>query len=123
MEKKGKILAVTPGPGPAVAVVVAWPNLSELESFGASAFTIPRDSRLEWTYDPERAEVKTRWTLQAERLGGGAPTGLWQGWLPHHVRKTKHALKLDGPGYVTPRGPLRTAFGCAPSRPRPARRR
>ncbi len=111
VEKKGKILAVTPGPGPAVAVVVALPNRAALETFRASSFTIPRDSRMEWTYAPERAEVNTRWTLQTERLGGGVPTGLWQGWLPHHVRKTKHALKLDGPSFITPRGPLRTAFG------------
>ncbi len=70
VERKGKILAITPGPGPAVAVVVALPDLSALETFRASAFTIPRDSRLEWTYEPERAEVQHPVDL-ADRAAGG----------------------------------------------------
>lgn len=111
VEQKGAVLAITPGRGPAVAVITALPDKTSVDPFRASAFTVPRDSRVEWNYEPTRAQVRTRWTLQTERLGGGTATGLWQGWLPHHVRRTQNNLKLNGPAYTTPRGPLRTAFG------------
>ncbi len=111
IERKGNTLAISPGRGPAIAVVVALPNKTSLAAFAPSAFSVPRDSRMEWTYDAVGARVNTRWTLETVRLDGGAPTGLWQGWLPHHLRRTEHALKLQGPAYATPRGALRLAFG------------
>jgi endoglucanase Acf2 len=75
------------------------------------AFAIPRKTAVSWEYSPEKATVKTTWTIEAEALKG-TNTQVIQGWLPHHWRNTTNDLKLSPAfTYLSPRGPLKCGIG------------
>jgi endoglucanase Acf2 len=82
----------------------------DLKLFRQFAFAIPRDSQMSWEYQPEKAQVVTKWRLTTQPLQG-AEKRLIQGWLAHHWRDTTNDLKLDGPQYLTPRGTMKCAVG------------
>ena len=111
-EKENNAITVTLGQGYPLLTVCAPRDRNSLSQFAESAGAIPRDSRVDWTYSPEKAEVRTHWTLQTDAVRGSNHS-VWQGWIPHHLRRTKHALKLSGPTYATPRGQMKTALGTA----------
>ena len=83
---------------------------SDLALFHQFAYAIPRDSKMTWDYQPEKAQVVTKWHLTTQPLQG-TETRLVQGWLAHHWRDTINDLKLDGPQYLTPRGTMKCAVG------------
>ena len=107
----GDSLSVTfPNPAAGYLVVGALTSTNDLATFRNYAFAIPRDSRVDWTFDPEHARVRTSWRVFAEALKG-AGTNVLQGWLPHHYRTTTNDLAFLGRDYLTPRGRLRLAAG------------
>ena len=81
--------------------------------FAQCAYSIPRDSRMDWSYDARRGKVTTTWTVKTEPLLAGKADVVLQGWLAHHWRGAAGDAKLTGPEYLTPRGPLRTSLGNA----------
>lgn len=83
---------------------------ADITLFRRFAFAIPRQTRLNWSYDPQRAEVTTKWHIETEPLQG-TEKRLLQGWLPHHYRETVNDLKWAGPEYLSPRGTLKLATG------------
>ncbi|CAM2798687.1 glycosyl hydrolase [Rariglobus hedericola] len=85
----------------------------DLPLFARTAYSIPRDSRIGWDFDRDKGKVTTTWTVKTEPLVAGSPDTVLQGWLAHHWRDTKHALKLEGPVYLTPRGAMKTSIGNA----------
>ena len=91
-------------------VVCPLANASDLKLFHQYAYAIPRDSQMAWEYQPEKAQVVTRWHLATKNLQGSEKR-LIQGWLPHQWRGTTNDLKLDGPQYLTPRGAMKCAVG------------
>jgi endoglucanase Acf2 len=91
-------------------VVCALPRESELSLFYKHAYAVPRESRMDWTYDPASALVTTHWHLTTDLLRGTDHT-LIQGWLPHHYRDTTNDLQFTDFGYFTPRGRMRCAIG------------
>ncbi len=91
-------------------VVCPLPARTDLATFQQFAYAIPRDSRLTWTYSPEKATVETKWHLETEVLQG-TEKRLIQGWLPHHYRNTQNDLKFDTLTYLTPRGTMKCAPG------------
>ena len=91
-------------------VVCPLPKASDLETFHQFAFAVPRGSRMDWTYSPDRAEVQTYWHITTELLKG-TEHRLIQGWLPHHWRTAVNDLKLNGMQYLTPRGTMKCAVG------------
>lgn len=91
-------------------VICPLPGKQDLAHFYQFAYAIPRDSRLDWSYDPNAAQVVTLWKLTTELLKG-TEHRLIQGWLPHHYRDTTNDLKLDGLQYLTPRGTMKCAVG------------
>ncbi len=91
-------------------VVCLLPSPKDLATFARYAFAIPRDSRLTWEYDPQKAAVKTHWHLETQVLEG-TEKRLIQGWLPHHYRHTQSDFQMGGPQYLTPRGTMKCAVG------------
>lgn len=91
-------------------VVGLLKEASDLDDFAPYATSIPRSTKVEWTYDEASATVKTNWTVNAENLDGGAKAPVMQGFLPHAY---KHAVArdfaFDGPDYLSPRGTLKMA--------------
>ena len=91
-------------------VVCPLAKNSDLKLFHQFAYAIPRDSRMTWTYQPQSAQVVTKWHLETQPLQGSEKR-LIQGWLPHHWRGTTNDLKLTGPQYLSPRGTMKCAVG------------
>ncbi len=91
-------------------VVAALPGREALAKFHDLAFAVPRDSRLNWAYDPARGEVKTTWKLDTAPLKGAYHATL-QAWAPHHYREASNHLAFDGTEYASARGLLKCAPG------------
>jgi endoglucanase Acf2 len=91
--------------------VAAMQQARDLATLALCAYAIPRDSRVDWSYDARRGDVDTTWTVKTEPLVPGQPDVVLQGWLPHHWRGVSSALTLDGPQYLTPRGTLKCSRG------------
>ena len=113
-DEGGLHLKFTPG---AVAnrflSVAAMSDAKDLSLFAQAAYSVPRDSRIDWAFDGARGKVTTTWTVKTEPLVPGKPDVVVQGWLAHHWRDTVCSMKLDGPGYLTPRGVMKTSLGNA----------
>lgn len=84
---------------------------ADLAAFAPYAASIPRDTRVEWSYDEGQSRVDTRWTVTAENLrDAGAQAPVLQGFLPHAY---KYALAgatfgfVDNEGFTTPRGRMK----------------
>ena len=109
-EKRGLTLfpvSATPIP---FLIVGALPDLSQAKAFAKFAYTLPRDTRYEWSYQPESAEILTRWTVTPEILQGSVSQVL-QGWLPHQWRSTTHELNMTPLEYPTQRGLMKVSRG------------
>lgn len=97
------------------AVTALLPEEADLERFSPYATSVPRATKVDWSYDENRATINTTWSVTAENLRNpGAPAPVMQGFLPHVY---KHCLPgatldftaLDGLDYLTPRGTLKMA--------------
>ena len=97
----------------AFLTVAAMSGASDLALFAQGAYSVPRESRIDWAFDAGKGKVTTTWTVKTEPLVAGKPDVVVQGWLAHHWRDTAFTMKLDGPGYLTPRGPMKTSVGNA----------
>lgn len=91
-------------------VVSALPAKTNLAYFAQYAYAVPRDSQMNWTYDPAAGAVTTRWHLATQILKGSEPRVI-QGWLAHHWRETTHNLAFNGMNYSSARGLLKCAAG------------
>jgi endoglucanase Acf2 len=98
-------------PGRPLAAFAALEAPKDLAIAAQSAFSIPRDSRVDWSYDPRRGKVTTTWTVTTEPLLPGKPDVVLQGWLAHHWRGASTSIPLDGPQYLTPRGRMKSSLG------------
>jgi endoglucanase Acf2 len=94
----------------AFLVICPLPDAKSIALFRKTAFAVPRDTRLSWSYDRAAGTLTTTWKVEAEPLKGTSRAVL-QGWLPHHWRDNAAPLALDGPVYTTIRGPLKCATG------------
>lgn len=110
LESNGETIDVTFAGAKTYLVLCPLPARGDLAKFASFSDAIPRDSKMSWTYDPQKAQVETRWHLTTELLQGREHR-LIQGWLPHHWRDTTNDLKFDGLQYLTPRGTMKCAVG------------
>jgi endoglucanase Acf2 len=83
---------------------------NRLSFFAKYAYSVPRNSQMDWTYDTEGGKVSTNWTLTTECLQG-TEHNVIQGWIPHHYRNSTNAFSFTGDEYVTARGKLKCAVG------------
>jgi hypothetical protein len=84
---------------------------SQAGMLAPAAGAIPRESRFDFTYDPQAGAVSTTFTLSTDKLRPDAGEPL-QGWLTHHLHAAHHDLTEVGAPYpVTPRGPVHFARG------------
>ncbi len=95
-------------------VVGVMPKRQHLATFATHAPAIPRDSRIDWDYQPAQGRVATSWTLTTENLAGGTMHDVIQGFIPHHYHTahgTTNDFTTNDMAYATPRGELRCAVG------------
>ena len=99
------------------------PSEDAYKTLAPYASAIVRETRVDWRYDQDKAEVSTVWRVKTEDLrkgergtGNGENNGpvALQGFQPHHLKKTRLGFKcLDGLVWQTPRGKQRVAAGNA----------
>ncbi|MBQ7721602.1 MAG: hypothetical protein IJT64_01705 [Kiritimatiellae bacterium] len=99
------------------------PDEAAYATLSPYATAIIRETRVDWRYDQAKAEVSTVWRVKTEDLrrgngdeGAGKSVGpvALQGFLPHHLKKTRLGFKcLDKLVWQTPRGQQRVAAGNA----------
>ncbi len=86
---------------------------ADLTAFMDYAASIPRSTRVEWSYDEQSARVGTRWTVNADNLRDpDSPAPVLQGFLPHAYKYSLPGYSLsfiNGDGYMTPRGEMKLA--------------
>lgn len=86
---------------------------ADLTAFAPYAANVPRDTRVEWSYNEATARVNTLWQVDAENLRDGSTHApVMQGFLPHAYKyaTTGAALNFADPdGYATPRGQMKLA--------------
>lgn len=95
------------------AAVALLRSRADLASWQEYAMQVPRNTRVDWTFDEATSMMKTTWRVDTEDLRTGRPGGsVLQGFLPH---VNKWALNPDfaytGHEYLTPRGSMRLAAG------------
>lgn len=95
-------------------VVALLPSEAELAEYAKYAYSVPRDTRLSWSYDENSSLLKTTWHVDADNLRTpGAAASVMQGFLPHAYKYWVNGPVLDGPEYMSPRGSLRMAQASA----------
>ena len=81
-----------------------------LDELHATAFAVPRDTRMDYAYDPAAGKVTQRWDITTDALEGTDHDTV-QGWLQHQYADTTNNLRFTGATYATPRGTLKTTVG------------
>ncbi len=100
-----------PKTAPNMLAVALLHTATDLELLADYAYTIPRETKVEWSYDALAGQVKTIWNITAENLNGGSANVL-QGFIPHHYRGgAVPQFTFTDLEYATPHGKLRLATG------------
>ncbi len=88
-------------------------SVSDLATLAATAYSVPRDTKVTWSYDESSAMVTSTWTITADDLRTGS-TGatVMQGFIPHQYRGgANNSASFNSLEYTTPHGVLRLATG------------
>ena len=107
----GKVIKATFASPNGYLVVGTMPKATDLATFNTYAYTIPRDSKVSWSYNETTAKMSSTWELVNENLRGGTQLNQIQGWLPHSYKKTTRSFAFNGMEYATARGKLKCAVG------------
>ncbi|WP_147463538.1 discoidin domain-containing protein [Cellulomonas triticagri] len=108
-ERTGDVVAAAAGTPHLVLSALAADG-ADLDTMHATAFAVPRDTRMDDAYDSTAGTVTETWSLDTEALEGDGLDTV-QGWLPHQYRQAAHDLPFTGTTYATPRGEMRTTVG------------
>lgn len=94
-------------------VVGVLPSAADFSACKKYAYSVPRDTRVDWQYDESAGKVHTTWTVLADNLLGEGDAPVLQGFIPHHYRDTGNpcTLPFTGQSYLTPRGKMKMAVG------------
>jgi len=93
-------------------VVAQLPDVKAFDLFANHAYTMPTDSRFDFSYDQAAGTVTTTWKLTTRALESGASSSLIQGWLPHNYRGVVKSPELLGDyAYISTNGPIKLSVG------------
>ena len=92
-------------------VIYALTKADDFALFNDYAYTIPRDTRVDWNFSSEAGIVSTVWSFDTESLNDSAYQGVIQGFLPHHYNRTTMGFEFSGQEYLTGRGKMKMATG------------
>ncbi|MDN3479796.1 discoidin domain-containing protein, partial [Curtobacterium sp. APC 4022] len=81
-----------------------------LDDLQRTAFAVPRNTTMDYSYDPAAGQVEQRWSVQTDTLQGSDHDTV-QGWLQHQYAESTNDLHFTGATYPTPRGTMETTIG------------
>ncbi|MFD1630403.1 discoidin domain-containing protein [Pseudopedobacter beijingensis] len=87
------------------------PSAQDLDFYAAYAYTIPRNTTVDWNYNETTGEVVTNWNLDTENLKNETQKQVLQGFIPHHYKNSNLNFGFTGIEYLTPRGKMKMAIG------------
>ncbi|MFZ4896299.1 discoidin domain-containing protein [Plantibacter sp. Mn2098] len=97
--------------GTAYLVLSAVPKSGlTLDDLHKTAFAIPRDTTMAYTYDTAKGQVEQQWSVSTDTLQGDDHNTI-QGWLQHQYAESSNNLRFTGATYDTPRGVMKTTVG------------
>lgn len=103
--------AIDASAGTAYLVLSAVPksglSLDDLQQY---AFAVPRNTTMDYSYDPAKGQVEQRWSVDTDALQGTNHDTV-QGWLQHQYAESTNDLDFTGATYATPRGTMKTTIG------------
>jgi endoglucanase Acf2 len=89
------------------AVPTSGLSLDDLQKY---AFAVPRDTRMDYSYDAAAGQVEENWSVDTDALQGTNHDTV-QGWLQHQYADASTNLDFTGATYQTPRGTMKTTIG------------
>ena len=95
-------------------VVAMLAKADDLDDMAEYALAVPRDTRVNWSYDASQGRMTTTWHVDADNLATGQKASkVLQGFIPHQYRDTGFGctLPFNGMEYLTPHGKLKMAVG------------
>jgi endoglucanase Acf2 len=107
--RSGNVLEASSGTPYLVLSAVPEHGLT-LDELHRTAFAVPRDTRMEHSYDPAAANVRQQWSIRTDTLQGDDHDTV-QGWLQHQYADATTNLHFTGATYATPRGTMKTTVG------------
>ncbi|WP_146242483.1 discoidin domain-containing protein [Curtobacterium sp. MCPF17_047] len=103
--------AIDASAGTAYLVLSAVPESGlSLDRLQQYAFAVPRNTTMDYSYDPAAGQVEQQWSVQTDALQGSNHDTV-QGWLQHQYAETTNDLHFTGATYATPRGTMKTTIG------------
>lgn len=106
----GRTLAID-GDKVGYMVVALLPTMAHLEEYAEVALNVPRDTRVDWSYDERRGEIASTWRVDAVSLADGSRGDVLQGFLPHAYKGALRMPSFSTDTYLTPRGTMKMASG------------
>jgi endoglucanase Acf2 len=86
-------------------------STADLSYYKTFAYSIPRDTKVNWSYQPDKGKVDITWTITTQNLKGLAENRVVQGFLPHQYKNTVQDFSFNGRTYLSTRGTIKTGVG------------
>jgi endoglucanase Acf2 len=88
--------------------VALLPGAGAFARYARYAFLFPTDTRLSWSYDPQRSQVSTTFEVTTQvKEGAGSDSGFLQALYPHQYTSLAGATASPTETYASARGPMR----------------
>ncbi|WP_146244258.1 discoidin domain-containing protein [Curtobacterium sp. MCBD17_032] len=107
--RTGNVLEASSGTPYLVLSAVPETGLT-LDDLHRTAFAVPRDTTMAYSYDAAAANVRQQWSIDTDTLQGDDHDTV-QGWLQHQYADATTNLRFTGATYATPRGTMKTTVG------------
>ncbi|HEY9048157.1 MAG TPA: glycosyl hydrolase [Ohtaekwangia sp.] len=91
--------------------LAALTSPTDLAYYKTFAYSIPRDTKVNWSYLPEQGKVDVTWNVTTQNLKGLPENRIVQGFLPHHYKRTTQDFSFNGREYVSTRGTIKCGVG------------
>ncbi len=110
IEKNDLIEVVFPGEKQYLSIAVL-PSKEDLMAYATYAYTIPRQTNVNWNYNESTGKVETQWNINTENLKDENQLNILQGFIPHHYKNSEHTFSFLPYEYATPRGKMKMSAG------------
>lgn len=96
---------------PHYLAISVLPDEEAVDFFAQYASVVPRQTKVDWTYNEKTGKMTSTWTVTTENLDGESERNILQGFIPHHYKYSENDIQFTEYAYATPRGKMKMATG------------
>lgn len=96
---------------PHYLAISVLPNEEAVDFFAQYAPVVPRQTKVDWTYNEKTGKMTSTWTVTTENLDDESERNILQGFIPHHYKYSENDIQFTEYSYSTPRGKMKMATG------------